>query len=68
MKRVTIVLPCYNEEVSLRLSTITRLVVLLGMIGEYLGRILNVTKRRPIYLVAEKSVRGSHRYQFQFKA
>ncbi|MBR1804505.1 MAG: glycosyltransferase family 2 protein [Muribaculaceae bacterium] len=28
----------------------------LGIIGEYLGRIFNETKRRPIYLVAEQAV------------
>ncbi|MBP3739378.1 MAG: glycosyltransferase family 2 protein [Muribaculaceae bacterium] len=32
----------------------------LGVIGEYLGRIFNETKHRPIYLVAEKSTRETH--------
>lgn len=31
----------------------------LGIIGEYLGRIFNEAKHRPIYLVAEKSIKSS---------
>lgn len=54
--KLYIIIPCYNEEAVLSIASLVNIQLLsLGIIGEYIGKIYMEVKKRPRYIISERT-------------